>query len=212
MGISTIAIIENRLSGDELSRVGEQLNVSRELEALMREYDMLTRAELPQLQRSLLEPWVPESVLFPEPVSTPDENDPEAAYIERCQRSYLLSLWGAFGTLRVDESLAEIDWFWCRWSVFLSDLRFRKPLVEATRVLSTILNASTASIAVFLPDGRFPELGATDQIHRTMPEVLAWLQESCGPPVGSLESPADKNAGGYYVAQWPEVGIGQTAP
>jgi hypothetical protein len=211
MGIGTVAIIENRLSGDELGRVVEQLNANCQLEALMREYDAHLRAELPQLQRSLVKPWVPESVLFPESINIRDESDPEAAYIEPWEPSHLISLWGPFGHLRVYESLAEVGWFWCRWSVFLTESRFRIPLVEATRVISTILNAGTASIGILLPDSSFPESAVLDQVHRTMPELLAWLREHCGAPAEPIESSrVDRNAGGYYVVQWPEAGIGQT--
>ncbi len=196
MAIATCAILENRLGGDKLGTLADQLTANSRLAMFMREFDTALRTGCPQLRAGLhAEPWQ-----FHEIEGWLVEGGWHAGRTGECE--------GPFGTLYLYENLAELSWHWCRWHVFLREAQFRNPLYEATRLVSTMLNAGAASTAVFVPDSSYDESLAHDELHRTMPELLAFLHEKCGPPAVSLESIAQEPFKGYYVTQWSAGGVG----
>jgi len=191
MGIETCAIIENRLAGDKLSMLADQLTAHSRLTTCMREFDIAMRAHSPQLRVELhTEPWQ-----FHEIERWIIEGGWDAGCRGQCN--------GPFGTLYLYDNLAKLSWHWCKWHVFLEDAQFRNPLHEATRLISTMLSAGKASTAIFIPDSTYDMTRVFDELHRTMPEVLTFLSEQCCPPAESLESIAREPYEGYCVTRWP---------
>jgi hypothetical protein len=194
MGITTCAIIENRLRGDELGGIADRLNADSRLAALMREYDGALRSDWPQLRAELCaEPWQLECLR--------NSQDLHASEVES-DRDPRCECRGPFGTLYLYENLAELSWYFCRWSVFLTEARFRNPLYEATRIVAALLNGGGGSTGVFVPDSSYDESLALDELHGRMPELLASLSGKCGPPAESLEAIAREPFKGYYVTRW----------
>jgi hypothetical protein len=195
MGIETCAITENRLAGDKLSTLAEQLTANSQLATCMREFDIALRTECPQLREQLhAEAW-----RFHKIEEWKVEGGWDAGCKGQCD--------GPFGTLYLYDNFAQLSWYWCRWHIFLEHAQIRNPLYEATRIISSMLNAGAASTAVFVPDSSYDASLTLDELHRTMPEVLSFLSEKCGPPAGSLESIVQEPAKGYYVTRWPASGV-----
>ena len=190
MGISTCAIIENRLTGDKLGMLADQLIANSRLLACMREFDIAVRTDRPQLRAELYaEAWQ-----FHEIERWVVEGGWDAGCRGQCD--------GPFGTIYLYENLAKLSWYGCRWHVFLEDVKFRNLLLEATRLISTMLSAGAASTAIFVPGSSHDESLVHDELHRSMPELLTFLSEKCGPPAQSLESIAQEPFKGYFVTQW----------
>jgi hypothetical protein len=209
MGVETCAIIENRLGSDYAHTIAHQLNTNSRLSTLMREFDAVLRSVCPTLLPTLpAKPWELALVRAPHEIDRKlVESGWDAGYLAECK--------GPFGNLYLYERLAEISWYMCSWYSFLREPAFRHPLLEATRLISTLLNPDIASVALFVPDSAYDESLALDELHRKMPELLAWLREKCGPPAESLKSIVQERADGnysfkgYYVTYWSasEVGI-----
>jgi hypothetical protein len=190
MGISTCAIIENRLTGDKLSKLADHLTANYQLATCMRDYDVVVRTESPQMRAGLhAEPWK-----FHKIEGWIVEGGWDAGRRGQCD--------GPFGTLYLYDNLAQLSWD-CRWHVFLEDAQIRNLFYEATRIISSVLNVGAVSTAIFVPDSSYDVSLVHDELHRTMPEVLAFLSKQCCPPAESLESIAREPYEGYYVTQWP---------
>lgn len=196
MGIETCAIIENRLAGDKLRMFADQLTANSGLATCMREFDTALRTECPQLRAGLCaEPWQFQKI--------------EGWIVEGGWDAGRRGQFdGPFGTLYLYDNLAQLSWSWCRWHVFLEDAQIRNLFYEATRLISSMLSGGAASTAVFVPDSSYDVSLVLDELHRTMPEVLAFLSEKCGPPAESLESIAHEPAKGYHVTRWPACVVG----
>lgn len=194
MGIEACVIIESRLATNKLRMLADQLSANAQLAKCMREFDTAMRAYNPQVRAELhAEPWELHEI---------EQWVVEGGWAAGCRGQCN----GPFGVLYLYDNLAKLAWHWCGWSVFLEDLKFRKPLYEATQIISNILNPSTASTAIFIPDSTYDMTRVFDELHRTMPEVLAFLSEQCCPPAESLEAivhvPHEGYYEGYYVTQW----------
>jgi hypothetical protein len=204
MGIEACVIIENRLTADKFRMLADQLSANTQLAKCMREFDTAMRAYNPQVRAELhAEPW-----LFHEIERWVVEGGWDAGCRGKCK--------GPFGNLDLYDNLAKLDWYWCRWSVFLEDMQFRKPLYEATQIISNILNRGAASTAIFLPDsGAYNATRVFDELHRTMPGALTVLNKQCCPPAKSLEAianvPREGYYDGYYVTQWPDFASSNNA-
>jgi hypothetical protein len=202
MGVQTHAIIENRLGTAELHTMAHQLNANSQLSTFMREYDTVLRSVCPTLVADLhAKPWELRLCRAPRDID-------KLLVDSGCDAGYLVECEGPFGSLCVYENLAELSWYMCKWYAFLTEPECRQPLLEAKCLISTLLNAGIASVAVFVPDSAYDESLALDELHRTMPELLAWLREKCGPPADSFESIVRNDEDGsysfkgYYLTRW----------
>jgi hypothetical protein len=195
MGIETCAIIENRLSGDKFSWLANQLTANPGLATCMREFDIAVRTEHPQLHPELhAEPWQFQKI---------EEWKVEGSWDAGCRGQCD----GPFGTLYLYDNLAQLSWYRCGWRVFIEDAQIQNLFYEATRLISSMLSAGTASTAVFVPDSSYDASLVLDELHRTMPEVLTFLSERCGQPAESLESIVHEPANGYFVTRWPACDV-----
>jgi hypothetical protein len=195
MSIDACAIIENRLSSDELGDIADQLNRSQELLHGMREYDAILRSECPTLLPNLhTQAWKLETFRVPEEI---DQDQVASGW----DSGELTECVGPFGILRAYGQLAAVSWIMCTWRAFLTDSRFRKPLLKATRSISKMLGNDGSGTVVFVPDSSYDESLALDELRGAMPDVLGFLTRQCGPPADRFESIArdDGEAKGYFV-------------
>ena len=200
MGIETCAIIENRLPANKFRMLAGQLTENAQLAVCMREFDAAMRSYSPQVRAELhAEPWQ-----FQETEQWVIEGGWDAGCRGQCK--------GPFGNLGLYDNLAKLNWYWCGWRVFIEDKQFRKPVYKATRIISNILNLGTASTAIFIPDsGRYDATRVFDELHRTMPEALTFLNDQGCPPAESLEAIANVPREGYCVTQWPDATAANSA-
>src|SRR3954468_15278141 len=117
MGITTCAIVENRLRSEQLEEIGSQLNANAPLANTMREFDAVLRRRLPRLRAALpIEPWKHDYVR--------NSHDPNRSDTDSDFYPHFVNCAGPFGNLRINEKLAELSWYYCRWHIFLKDPQF----------------------------------------------------------------------------------------
>ena len=74
-----------------------------------------------------------------------------------------------------------------RWWSFLHERNVRAGLLDGVRSLAGVLRSSTI---IYLPDSTFPPSAASDRLHEGsgVTEVIAWLQTNVGEPALSIDA------------------------